>query len=437
VTEGGDGPIHPARQRVVILLALAVVVPGLFARFGVIDVEHAAAAVLFGLAIVGAAFMLSWAAEVIQLDISAGLALALLALIAVLPEYAVDFVFAWKAGANPGTGGEGLALANMTGANQLLVGVGWSTVVLVAAWRVTHLTREEQRAIAPRHPGTTYVTLERSHAVELAFLTAATLYGLTLPFRHSLSLFDSLVLVSIFAGYIVRIARAPAEEPHLVGPALLIGSWPVARRRLAVVALFVVAAGVILACAEPFAEALVETGKEFNISEFLLVQWVAPLASEAPEFIVAILFAYRLNTNAALGSLVSSKVNQWTLLVGTLPIVYAVSLGAVHGLPIEGRQREELWVTAAQSAFALAVLANRSLNVREAFMLLGLFFGQFMLNGIMPSELHDEGRITVGIVYIVLAVVFIFRDRRAVPGLLRDGFTVPYSELAIEEPVRT
>ena len=47
---------------------------------------------MFGLAVVGAAFLLAWAAEVLQLDVSQGLALAVLALIAVLPEYAVDFV---------------------------------------------------------------------------------------------------------------------------------------------------------------------------------------------------------------------------------------------------------------------------------------------------------------------------------------------------------
>ena len=93
---------------------------------------------------------------------------------------------------------------------------------------------------------------------------------------------------------------------------------------------------------------------------------------------------------------------------------------------------EELWVTAAQSAFALAVLANRKLSVREGIMLLGLFMGQFVLNGVLPGHLHDEGRIAVGIVYIVLAVVYVLRDRRAVPGLLRDGFKVPYSELVDE-----
>jgi cation:H+ antiporter len=433
VTDDAAGVLHAGRQRFIIFLALMVVVPGVLVRITGLEPPHWVAAILFGFAIVGAAFMLAWAAEVVQLDISAGLALALLALIAVLPEYAVDFVFTWKAGANPSEASHGLALANMTGANQLLIGLGWSAVVLIAAWRVRSLGPDGVRRVAPRHDGSTEVHLERSHSVELAFLTIATLYGLTLPFRHSLSIVDSVVLVGIFAAYVFRIARAPAEEPHLVGPALFIGAMSPRRRRQATILLFVVAAAVILVCAEAFADALVETGEQFHISEFLLVQWLAPLASEAPEFLVAILFAWRLNTNSALGALVSSKVNQWTLLVGTLPIVYAISLGALHGLPIVARQREELWVTAAQSAFALAVLANRTLNVREGFMLLGLFFGQFILNGVLPGHLHGEGRIAVGVVYIALAIWFVVRDRKAVPGLLRDGFRVPYEELAADE----
>ena len=109
------------------------------------ELSHPVAALLFGLAIVGAAFLLSWAAEVAQLDISAGLAIAVLAFIAVLPEYAVDLVFAFKAGhavaaygaacRPPGRLGESpcsLALANMTGANRLLIGIGWSMVVFMA-----------------------------------------------------------------------------------------------------------------------------------------------------------------------------------------------------------------------------------------------------------------------------------------------------------------
>ena len=88
------------------------------------------------------------------------------------------------------------------------------------------------------------------------------------------------------------------------------------------------AAAVIFACAEPFAESLVHLGEQAGIDTFLLVQWVAPLASEAPELIIAGLFAWRLNTSAGFGTLLSSKVNQWTLLVGSLPIVFAISAGS-------------------------------------------------------------------------------------------------------------
>jgi len=90
--------VRPGRQRVSIAIVVALTLPGLIARLGGIHGKPGVMALIFGLAIVGAAFMLSWAAEVAQLDISAGLAIALLAFIAVLPEYAVDMVFAWKGG---------------------------------------------------------------------------------------------------------------------------------------------------------------------------------------------------------------------------------------------------------------------------------------------------------------------------------------------------
>ena len=90
--------VRRGRQIVSIVLALLIAVPALFLRIATPSLPHVLEAVLFGLAIVGAAFLLSWAAEVAQLDISAGLAIALLALIAVLPEYAVDLVFAKEGG---------------------------------------------------------------------------------------------------------------------------------------------------------------------------------------------------------------------------------------------------------------------------------------------------------------------------------------------------
>jgi cation:H+ antiporter len=217
-----------------------------------------------------------------------------------------------------------------------------------------------------------------------------------------------------------------------VGPARYLGTFGDAPRRASLIGLGVFAAAVILLCAEHFAEALVATGKSLNVSEFLLVQWVAPLASEAPELLVAGLYAWRLNTNAGLGTLVSSKVNQWTLLVGTLPIVFAIFAGGLHGLPLDTVQREELFLTAAQSVFAVAVISNLSMSLREALYLFGLFWVQFLLGAVVPESLHGVERIGVGIVYLVLAAFVLFSNRGRLRPLLRDGFRANYAELAAE-----
>jgi cation:H+ antiporter len=431
--------IHPGRQRAALAAAALATVPAFLLRFAGVDTSHAVEALLFGFAIVGAAFAISWAAETAQLDISAGLAIAILALIAVLPEYAVDFVFTAQGGNSfqqdpscPSALGPGrespcdLALANMTGANRLLIGIGWSMVVFIGWYRL-----RRTRALPPgrRWEG---IRLTRDHSIELGFLWVATLYSLTLPLKSSITLVDTVILVGLFVGYTWRVSRAPAEEPHLVGPARYLGSFPVVARRTSVIALFLASGVVILLFAEPFAHSLQEAGEQLGISEFLLVQWLAPLASESPELLVAGLFAWRLNTNAGLGTLVSSKVNQWTLLVGTLPIVFAISSASAHGLPISATQREELFLTAAQSFFAVAILSNLTLSLREAGYLFGLFWAQFIVGALVPESLHAVERIGVGILYLLLGLVFILRDRRRVPQLVRDAFVASYAELGEE-----
>ena len=427
---GVDGP-PSRRQAVPLALAVLLMVPGVGTRLAGTDAPDALQAVVFGGAIVGAAFLLAWAAEVAQLDISAGAAIAVLAFIAVLPEYAVDLVFAWKGGQAvarygpachpPGATDEpacSLALANMTGANRLLIGVGWAMVIFVAwyRWRA--------RGQRDRH-----IELDRTRSVELSFLLVASAYCLTLPLKRTITLVDTAVLVGIFVAYTVRISKAPAEEPHLVGPAASLGALRDGPRRATVAAMFLVAAGVILLCAESFAESLVSTGADLGISEFLLVQWLAPLASETPELLVAGLYAWRLNTDAGLGTLVSSKVNQWTLLVGTLPLVFALASGSHHGLPILARQREELLLTAAQSVFALSVLANRTLSVQEGWALFGLFWSQFLLGAVMPPSAHGVELVVVSAVYLILAAAMMVRQRRELGPLLRDGLRTSYAQL--------
>ncbi len=355
---------HHRAWRVTLPLTIALTLPAILVRVGVLHVSLELEAVVFGVAIFAAAFILSWAAEVAQLDISQTLAIAVLALIAVLPEYAVDFVLAFKAGQGS-VEDLHLAVANMTGANRLLIGLGWSAVVLIF-WLKTR-NRE--------------VRLRPEQRTDVGFLLIATLWAFTIPLRGQLSFLDLVVLVTLFGFYITRAAKGEVEEPELIGAAAAIGVLPKTRRRAVTVGLFVFSAAVILLVAEPFAESLKAIGKEFGISKFLLIQWVAPLASEAPEMIIAILFTLRLKAQAGLGMLISSKVNQWTLLVGTLPLVFGIAGGAggglFHPMTMDARQVEEVFLTAAQSLFAVSVIASLSINRWEAVTLLVLFLAQF------------------------------------------------------------
>lgn len=428
-----DGPTG-IRAVVPYAITVGVAVPW-FAALLLTDVHHlepVVVSVLSGAAIVGAAFLMSWSAEILQLDVSQALALAVLALIAVLPEYAVDAVFAWKASSDPTFAP--YAIANMTGSNRLLVGFGWASVVLVAWWRTGRkVVRRGGRAAPVDEDGTVVngnIHLPTSLSLELAVLAIASVYALAIPYKGRVDLFDAAILVGLFAAYAWATAQMPAEPHELEGPAAVVGAMPAARRRTIMAGLLAYATAVILLSAEHFAEGLVLTGKSLGIDEFLLVQWLAPLASESPEFLVALLFAWRGMAGAGLRTLVSSLVNQWTLLVGTLGVVYRIGQEfsatpvAGPGLPLDFRQTEELLLTSVFSLFALSMIANFDLSVREAALLGGVFIFQLVGAQVAPDRTMFQFVVIGG---LVAATAYLFassRDRRAglmsVPGRIRS-----------------
>ncbi|PWB68050.1 sodium:proton exchanger [candidate division GN15 bacterium] len=369
-----------------LILAIVATLPGMYLGLTHTEVSPALGSFLFGMAIFGAAFLLSWAAEVAQIDISESLAVAILALIAVLPEYAVDFVFTWKSAHDPTQAH--FAVANMTGANRLLVGLGWPVILFL------YVLVSKKKA----------VVLDESQRVEIFYLAMATLYSFTIPLKGSLNLIDTVILVTLFVLYTRRAAQLESAEPELVGPVKIIANMGTVGRRVTTAVLFLFAGFVIFFVAEPFAESLVDLGKAFGIKEFLLVQWLAPIASESPEFIVAATWTLRGNAGSALKALISSKVNQWTLLIGTIPLVFAISGGAIRPFVLDTLQDHELYLTAAQSLFAVAVLVNLRLTRTEGVLLFILFAAQLVI---------EQIRMEVAIVYIVLAIVFHIMHRKS------------------------
>lgn len=343
-------------------------------------------AILSGIAIMAAAFMLTWAAEAAECDFSGPLVLTLLALIAVLPEYAIDATFALKAGQDIAYAP--YAVANMTGANRLLIGLGWASVVFIY-WFKT---------------GKKSVGIPETQRIDCAILAIASMYAFFISWKGSLSWFDAVFLVALFGFYFYDMMQHSSAETEAVGPAKAITVLPgKATRALVAGAFMAYAAFAIFASAEPFSEGLVETGKMLGVEEFLLVQWLAPLASESPEFIVAILFVLRLHAQKGLGILVASKVNQWTLLIGTIPVFFMLSSEKFASFPLDSRQSQEIALTAAQSLLAIVFLANLNLSIWEAGLLAGLFFAQLC----MPWA-HGW---FIGVYLVIAAIIFCRRWR--------------------------
>jgi len=311
-----------------------------------------------GLAIFASAYVLSWAAEVAEVDIPPALALAVLSLVAVAPEYAVDIYFAWQAGKDPTY--VQYATANMTGANRLLIGLGWTAVVLAYCWKA----RKQEVKLEPRL------------RLETSILLAATLYSFVLPLKGTLSVWDTVIFFILFLFYFSRLLKSSAHEPTAEGPIAVIQNWPDLPRRSFVLGFFILAGYVIFKSSHPFAEGLLAMGRQWGVEEFLLVQWLAPLASESPEFIVAVLFALKLRATNGFNTIISSTVNQWTLLVGALPFAYVLSKGALDPMVMDARQIEEVFLTSAQSLFGIVIISNLHFSKKEAWILFTLFATQ-------------------------------------------------------------
>jgi cation:H+ antiporter len=360
--------------------------------------SHAVVASFTGIAIVGAAFLLSWSVELGERDIPQSFALLELALVSVLPEYAVDLTFAIKAAEDPTY--THYAVANMTGANRLLIGFGWSSVVLLACWRAHSPSLQ-----IPAH-----------HSLEMRFLIYSTLYSFVIPLKGAIDFLDAAVLFALFFRYAYLATKGHHEENELVGPAAWIDarSGDTARRAIAI-AMLVYATVAIFVSAEPFAESLVELGHHLPIDEFVLVQWVAPLASESPEFLVALMFAWRMRGDVGIGALISSKVNQWTLLVGALPIAYAAASAAWISLPLDARQSEELLLTSAQSLLAALLIVDLDFSRIEAILLAAAFSVQLFF---------PDAAVRQAFAYLYLAIfgmlmIYSPERRRAFVAILR------------------
>ena len=327
-----------------------------------------------------AAFVVAWGAEAAEFLMSQGLALAALALIQTLPEFAVEAVIAWKAGKDPGM--VHLAIANFTGSLRLLTGLGWPMIYAVAAF---YSRRNHGRKLGE-------ITLHDEHAVEVLGLLPPLLYFIVVWAKKSLSLWDAGVLTLTYAIYLWVLLKMPPreEEPEEDEKIPRVSRWALSqtgwRRWGAVIGLLLAGGAIIFWVAEPFLASMMALAATFGISQFVFIQWVAPFLSEFPEKTSAFAWARRVTrAPVALMNMVSSNINQWGVLSAMLAVIYSWSRGEPSALPFDEFQRLEILLTILQAFLGWIFLASMGLQAYEAAGLFLLWLVQF----VVPSLRHE------------------------------------------------
>ena len=320
------------------------------------------------------AFVIAWGAEAAQFLIAQGLALAILAWLQTLPEFAVEAVIAWSAGKDPSQ--THLAIANFTGSLRLLVGLGWPMIYFVAAafgWK-----RNGRKFVA--------VELEREHAVEVFGLLVPILYFVFIWWKGSLSVFDAIPLTASYVLYLWVLWKIPPKEEteesleDLGTIPRKVLALPPMKRNAAIWILFFAGGAILYFSAHPFLESMLAIAVSLNVSTFVFVQWVAPFLSEFPEKLSAFYWARKVRTaNVALMNMVSSNINQWTILAAMIPIVLAISAGELRALQFDEHQRQEIFLTILQSFLGFLLLLNLQLKFHEALVLFVFWLVQFVV----------------------------------------------------------
>ena len=325
--------------------------------------------IIYGFAIFGAAILISWGAEASEKDISGAFVIALIALIAVLPEYSIESILAYTAGKSyknnnfTYTDRVGYVSANVTGANRLLAGLGWPLIMLINLYR-----------------NNKQINIIKNNKIELVIIFAG-LASMTLTFILDMQpLLLSAILICIYLFYLYVSSKKESEEPEFVGISKYITEFKKPVRITINVSLIVFSAISIFVVSHPFVESLIHGGEKFGIDEYYLIQWLAPLASESPEILIASLFAFRNKSIESNAIILSSQANQMSLLIGSMGWIFALAAGRLDSFPVNDTQAIEFLLTAAFALFQIAIIYKSKFNKTIIIGFMILFASQLIFS---------------------------------------------------------
>ena len=337
-------------------------------------------------AIILAAMLIAWAAECGQFYISQGLALAVLAWVQTLPEFAVEAVIALTAAKDPSK--LHLVTANFTGSLRLFVGLGWPIVYFIALFFSGKKWRSDN--------GFWTIRLADEQSIAVLAILPAAVYFLFIYAKGTLNIFDAVVLTSIYFVYLWLLSKMPSQPQEEAKDLDWIPRRVMGLKKplnyAGIVLFFVFGAVILWFTVHPFLNSMLALALSLGVSEFVFVQWLAPFLSEFPEQLSAYRWAASVEkAPIALSNFVSSSINQWTILVATIPFIYSFGTGHWAAIAFDEHQKVEILLTLVQSYLGFLFLFSMDFSFPEACGLFGLWLAQFIIPGIREEITYVYG----------------------------------------------
>jgi len=353
--------------------------------------------ILYGFSIFSAALIISWAAESSEKDISGSFVIAIIALIAVLPEYAIETVLAYTAGQSYKlnnfvfTNRVGYVSANVTGANRLLAGLGWPLIMLINMLKNNQL-----------------LNIKNNNKLELLVLGIGAISMIIASIIKFQPIFISFVLIIIYLIYLFITSKKESTESEFIGTSEYLANLPKLTRITTNILLIIFSAVTIFIVSHPFVESLIHIGGKFGIDEYYLIQWLAPLASESPEIIIASLFAMKGRSLESISIILSSQANQMSLLIGSMGAIFSFATSSLISFPLNDTQGVEFLLTSAFALLQISMILWGKFKLQMPVLLLIIFFVQLIIT---DTSIRAYLSIAIYMFALIYLILFITKNK--------------------------
>lgn len=353
--------------------------------------------ILYGFSIFSAALIISWAAESSEKDISGSFVIAIIALIAVLPEYAIETVLAYTAGQSYKlnnfvfTNRVGYVSANVTGANRLLAGLGWPLIMLI------NMLKNNQS-----------LNIKNNNKLELLVLGIGAISMIIASIIKFQPIFISFILIIIYLIYLFITSKKESTESEFVGISKYLANLPKLTRITTNILLIIFSAVTIFIVSHPFVESLIHIGGKFGIDEYYLIQWLAPLASESPEIIIASLFAMKGRSLESISIILSSQANQMSLLIGSMGAIFSFATSSLISFPLNDTQGVEFLLTSAFALLQISMILWGKFKLQMPVLLLIIFFVQLIIT---DTSIRAYLSIAIYMFALIYLILFITKNK--------------------------